>query len=194
MCQARGVPSKIPLPSDDELDPEHREMLAKLPPLNVFRMVAGAPAAVRPFMALGRAVLSTALDPRRREIAVLRVAYATGAPYEWAQHEQLARNVGVSDPEIRAIGSEDPVASLDEEVNLICRVADEVSRNVRLSDDALEQIVERYGPRQAAEVILLVSYYNMVSRFLESTRVEIEPEQLLGKETLGSGASWPSER
>jgi hypothetical protein len=58
-------------------------------------------------------------------------------------------------------------------------VADEVSRDVRLSDDALEQILDRYGPREAAELILLVSYYNMVSRFLESTRVEIEDEPLL---------------
>ncbi|HTA32229.1 MAG TPA: carboxymuconolactone decarboxylase family protein [Solirubrobacteraceae bacterium] len=184
------MPSKIPLPSDDELGPEQRDLLAKLPPLNVFRMVAGAPRAARPFMALGRAVLSTALDARRREIAVLRVAHATRAPYEWAQHEQLAGNVGVTDAEIRAIGGEDPVTSLDEEANLICRVADEVSRDVRLSDEALEQIVERYGPREAAELILLVSYYNMVSRFLESTRVEIEQEPQLG----GQVAPWTGER
>ncbi len=153
-------------------------------------MVAGAPRAVRPFMALGRAVLSTALDARRREIAVLRVAHATDARYEWAQHEQLARNVGVSDEEIRAIGGEDPVISLDEEGNLICRVADEVSRDVRLSDEALEQIIDRYGPREASELILLVSYYNMVSRFLESTRVELEQEPLLREQV----APWPGER
>ena len=173
------MPPKIPLPSDDELEPEHRELLTSLPPLNVFRMVAGAPRAVRPFMALGRAVLSTALDARRREIAVLRVAHATHAPYEWAQHEQLARNAGVTKAEIEAIGSEDPVTSLDEERNLICRVADEVSREVRLSDEALEQILDRYGPREATELIMLVSYYNMVSRFLESTRVEPEDDALL---------------
>jgi AhpD family alkylhydroperoxidase len=170
---------KIPLPSDDELTPEHRELLANLPPLNVFRMLAGAPKAVEPFMQLGGAVLSTALDTRRREMAVLRVAHATGAGYEWAQHEQLARNAGVTDAEIEAIDSEEPIASLDEECNLICRVADEVSRDVRLSDDALGQIVGRYGPREAAELILLVSYYNMVSRFLESTRIEVEDEPLL---------------
>jgi 4-carboxymuconolactone decarboxylase len=187
------VPPKIPLPSDDELDPEHREMLANLPPLNVFRMVAGAPRAVRPFMALGRAVLSTALDARRREMAVLRVAHATRARYEWVQHEQLARNAGVTDEEIRAIGEEDPVISLDEEVNLICRVADEVSRDVRLSDEALEQIIERYGPRQASELILLVSYYNMVSRFLESTRVEVEEEPLLRGQTPASFTARPGD-
>jgi len=177
---------QIPLPTDEELAPEHRELLARMPPLNVFRMVAGAPRAVRPFMELGGAVLSTALDPQRREIAVLRVAHASGAAYEWAQHEQLARNVGVGEAEIAAIATEEPVVSLDEERNLICRVADEVTRQVRLSDEALELILERYGAREAAELILLVSYYNMVSRFLESTRVEIEDEPLLKGPTPGS--------
>jgi AhpD family alkylhydroperoxidase len=177
---------KIPLPIDDELEPEHRELLAKLPPLNVFRMVAGSPRAVRPFLELGGAVLSTVLDARRREIAVLRVARATRARYEWVQHEQLARNVGVAEAEIEAIAAEERVTSLDEECNLICRVADEVSRDVRLSDEALDQIIDRYGPRDAAELILLVSYYNMVSRFLESTRVEVEDQALLTGETPGS--------
>jgi AhpD family alkylhydroperoxidase len=188
------VPPKIPLPSDDELDPEHRELLANLPPLNVFRMVAGAPRAVRPFMALGGAVLSTALDARRREIAVLRVAHATHAPYEWVQHEQLARNAGVTEAEIEAIGREGAVTSLDEECNLICRVADEVSREVRLSDEALEQIIDRYGPREATELIMLVSYYNMVSRFLESTRVEVEDEPLLKGQTPQALTRRPGDR
>lgn len=179
------MPPSIPLPSDDELTPEHRELLANLPPLNVFRMIAGAPKAIGPFMQLGGAVLSTALDARRREMAVLRVAHATGAPYEWAQHEQIARNVGVTEAEIEAIRTEEPATSLGDEGNLICRVADEVSRDVRLSDAALEQILDRYGPREAAELILLVSYYNMVSRFLESTRVEIEDEPLLKGRTPG---------
>ena len=34
-------------------------------------------------------------------------------------------------------------------------------------------------------MILLVSYYNMVSRFLESTRVEVEDEPLLRGQTPG---------
>ncbi len=185
------MPPKIALPSDEELGPEQRELLDRLPPLNVFRMVAGAPQAVRPFMALGRAVLSTPLDARRREIAVLRVAHTTGAAYEWAQHERLAANVGVTEREIEAIGGEQVVASLDEEVNLICRAADEISRDVRLSDAALEQLIERYGPRQTTELILLISYYNMVSRFLESTRVEIESEPLPGEQTPGSMTGRP---
>jgi 4-carboxymuconolactone decarboxylase len=179
---------RIPLPTDDELTPEHRELLAKLPPLNVFRMVAGTQRGLRPFLQLGSVVLSSSLDARRREVAVLRVAHATGAGYEWAQHERLARNAGVTDAEVNVIATEEPVSSLDDEGNLICRVADEVSRDVRLSDETLEQLIERYGAREAAEVILLVSYYNMVSRFLESTRVELEDEPPIGWQALGGAA------
>jgi AhpD family alkylhydroperoxidase len=168
-------------------------MLAKVPPLNVFRMVAGTRRGLRPFLQLGSAVLSGSLDARRREIAVLRVAHATGASYERAQHERLARAGGVTDREIDAVATEEPVSSLDQEANLICRVADEVSRNVRLSDDALEQIVDRYGPREAAELILLVSYYNMVSRFLESTRVELEAEPPVGWPAEGSDTHPPEQ-
>jgi AhpD family alkylhydroperoxidase len=179
------MPAKIPLPSDDELTPESRELLANLPQLNVFRMLAGTSKAVVPFTQLGSAVLSSSLDARRREMAVLRVAHATRAPYERAQHEQFARNVGVTDAEIQRIEEEEPVTSLGEELNLLCRVADEISRDVRLSDEALELLVDRYGPREAVEVILLVSYYNMVSRFLESTRVEIEDAPQLEGRTPG---------
>ncbi len=46
---------------------------------------------------------------------------------------------------------------------------------MRLSDEALAAIMDRYGVRQATELILCCSYFNMLSRFLESTRVELEP-------------------
>ena len=187
------MPPKISLPTDDELEPGQRELLANLPPLNVFRMVAGSGRPLRPFLGLGAALLNGPLDARRREIVVLRVAHATNAPYEWAQHEQLGRSVGVTDTEIAAIGTEETVSSLDEECNLICRVADEISREVRLSDDALGQIIERYGPREASSLILLVGYYNMVSRFLESTRVEVEDVPLLEGRTADTMGRRPGE-
>jgi hypothetical protein len=89
---------------------------------------------------------------------------------------------GVKDEEIEKIASEGAVTALDEEGNLLCRVADEISRDVRLSDEALAQTLERYGNRGATELILCVSYYNMVSRFLESTRVQLEGKNVLQKD------------
>jgi AhpD family alkylhydroperoxidase len=174
------MPVTIPLATDAELTPELREVLDSLPALNIFRMLANAPTNLRPFVDYGMSLLlATELDPRKREIAILRVAHVTRSKYEWTQHATLARRVGVTDAEIAAIALDGPVRGLDEEGRLLCRVAEEISRDVRLSDEALRAILDRYGRRQAVELILCCSHFNMVSRILESTRVELEPENLL---------------
>jgi len=175
---------RVPLPRDEDLDEAVRATLGSLPPLHVFRMMANAPANFQPFLALAGSVLVGAeFDARKREIAVLRVARVTPSQYEWTQRERLGRNLGVTDAEMEIIRREDPVESLDAEGNLLCRVADEISRDVRLSDEALAAILDRYGVRQATELIVCCSYFNMLSRFLESTRVELEAEDWIGDRT-----------
>ncbi|MBN1470911.1 MAG: carboxymuconolactone decarboxylase family protein [Syntrophaceae bacterium] len=165
---------RIPYPEMESLSPEVKTMVESFP-MNVARMVANAPASVKGFLELAQSVLFySEFDPRKREIAVLRVAHVTKSVYEWTHHVVVAKHYNVTDKEIDIIRTEEPVTSLNEEGNLLCRVADEISRDVRLSDDALAKILERYGTRGATEIILCVSYFNFLSRFLESTRVELE--------------------
>lgn len=167
----------IPLPSDEELSLAVRKVLAGLPPANVFRMMANAPASVPGFVAFAASILlQSQLDPRKREIAVLRTAHVTRSNYEWEQHVHIARKAGVTQQEIDLIKVDGPVFGLDEEATLLCRVAEEIARNIRLSDEALAAILDRYGKRQATELILCCSYFNMLSRFLESTRVELDAD------------------
>lgn len=166
---------RIPLPKDEDLTPEIKEYLASLPPLNLFRMLAHAPASQEAFMKMGGTILSESeFDPRKREIAILRVAHVTKAKYEWHHHVRVGKMAGVTDEEIEKIATDGPVTGLDEEGNLLCRVAEEISRDVRLSSEALALILERYGNRGATELILCCCWFNLVSRFLESTGVEIE--------------------
>lgn len=170
----------IPLPADETLSSEIKERLSSFPPLNVFRMLANAPASFNSFLDFATSILfESEFDARKREIAILRVAHVTHSAYEWIQHVSVARMTGVTDEEIERIPCEGAVTTLDEEGNLLCRVADEISRDVKLSDDALAQLLERYGNQGASELILCVSYFNMVSRILESTRVPLEEENVL---------------
>ena len=169
------MPPRIPLPKDDDLDPEVRDLLAILPPLNLFRMLANAPASIKEFLDMGASILMRSeFDPRKREIAILRVAHVTQAPYVWHHHAAIGRTTGITDDEIEKIACHGPVTTLDEEGNLLCRVAEEISLHVRLSDDALSQILERYGSRGATELILCCCWFNLASRFTQSTRVEVE--------------------
>ena len=168
---------RIPLPKDGDLDPETKELLSILPPLNLFRMLGNAPASIKEFLDMGGSILMRSeFDARKREIAILRVAHANNAPYVWHHHVAIGKTTGIRDEEIEKIACDGPVTSLDEEGNLLCRVAEEISRDVRLSDDALSQIVERYGNRGATELILCCCWFCLAARFTESTRVQIEEE------------------
>jgi 4-carboxymuconolactone decarboxylase len=167
----------VPLPTDEQLAPAVRKLLASLPPANVFRMVANAQSSLQGFIQLASSILlQSQLDARLREIAILRVAQVTKSKYEWEQHVRIALKAGVTQHEIDHIGVDGPVDGLDDEAVLLCRVAEEISRDVRLSDAALAAILVRYGTRQATELILCCSYFNMLSRFLESTRVELDAD------------------
>ena len=64
----------IVLPAGDSI----RERLATFPPLNVFGMLANAPASFDSFLDLATSILAgSEFDARKREIAVLRVAHVT---------------------------------------------------------------------------------------------------------------------
>ena len=165
----------ITLPTDDELSPEAIATLKTVPPLNVFRMMARAPSSLAPFIQLARSVLvGSELPARPREIAVLRVGQVSGSRYVFEQHVALAKMVGVKQDEIDAIAVTGPVTGLDDDGRLLCRVAEEITRDVRLSDEAYEQAVARFGVRQASELIFCCSYFNMVARFNESMRVPVD--------------------
>lgn len=180
----------VPLPDDSELSDETRATLALVRPLNINRMLANTPASLRPFAHLGGSILmGSQIDPRKREIAILRTAHVTKSAYEWTGHVRLGRGLGVADAEIEAIQMEGRVTALSEEENMLCRVADEIAGDVRLSDEALEWALSTYGVRQTCELILCCSFYNMVSRFLESTRVPLEETDLAGRATPGQIAT-----
>jgi alkylhydroperoxidase family enzyme len=169
---------QITLPTNAELTTELLAALNTAPPLNVFRMVARAPSSLSPFIALARSILvGSELSPQIRELAVLRVTHLAHSEYAFQQHVQLAKMVGLDAAAIAATTVTGPVTALDTQGNLACQVADEITLAVRLSDETLARTVEVFGQRQATELVLCCSYFNMVARFLESTRV---PLDLLG--------------
>lgn len=166
--------SRIPLPTDEELTPEAKELLGNLPPLNIVRMFAGAPAALKPLTDLGQAVLLQAeLDPRLREIAILAVARTSDSDYERLQHENICKAIGMSDEETRAAADGD-LETLDEEAQLVWRFGQEIARDVRASEELTAQVLERFGRRQATELVVACATYSAIARIIETCGVELE--------------------
>jgi alkylhydroperoxidase family enzyme len=167
----------VPLPSDAELSPETKELLSQGAPLHVLRMFAGAQDMYPGLFALIKAVFTAqGMDPKLREIIILRTAYLTNCAYEWEANVVFAKNVGLTDEQIALLCTEGPVTGLDPLSNLISRATDEITQQAAISDDALAQLLERFGPSITTKYITAISWFNMLSRFLLSTRVPRETD------------------
>ena len=166
--------ARLPYVDPDQAPEPVREALGRVPPINIFRMVANASSAFRPWLAFGGALLSSLdLDARVRELVILRVGRLSGADYEWAQHVPIALAVGATQEEVDAVerGSFGVFGELERDV---LRFTEEVVRDVRASDEALEAVRRWLSPREVVELLLVIGQYMLVARVAETAGIEID--------------------
>ncbi len=168
--------ARIPYRDPNSVPEDLRPMVAALPPLNIFRMITHAETLLRGFGQLGTAILGHAmLDPRLRELAILRVAQRSPAAYEWQQHVPIARATGATDEEIAALERGDgEAACFGPRERTLLRFTDELLAGPRASDETLAAMRSSFSDRELCEAILTIGFYMMVARFLETTGVDLE--------------------
>jgi alkylhydroperoxidase family enzyme len=146
------------------------------PQTNAFSVLAHAPAASAPALRLVFALLTkTTLDPRLRELVILRVAQRCDGPYVWGQHVAMARTAGVNDWQIAALErSQAPAYLFTDRERTAFTFADEVLDGPRCSDATFAAVRELFSSRQVVELLLLIGYFRMVSGLITTLDVEVE--------------------
>jgi alkylhydroperoxidase family enzyme len=174
----------VPLPSDDIVRAALGESYDPLTTLNVVKMFAGTGDMFEATIGLVKAVFAAeGIDPKIREAIILRAAKVLNAPYEWQANATMAANAGLSPSEIKAIGSDGPVRGLASEYLLVCNATDELSKNGTLTDDTLAEMLALYGETKCRKTILIISWFNLLSLFLNGCRVPMETTDKIGTKT-----------
>lgn len=169
--------ARLPYVDPEAMPPAVRSVYDRFPvKLNIFRMAAHAETCFRNLIALGGDILARQqLSPQLRELAILQVASASRASYEWAQHVDIGRAVGVSEAQIEALERGDGEAvCFDEDERWVLRFTREMLRDVRVGDETFTRTAARFSPREIVELTLTVGYYMMIARLLETTGVDAE--------------------
>src|SRR3984885_3044226 len=123
----------IPLPSDEAVRRIMGNSFNPEKTLNVIKMFAGTEDMFEERNGCERAIFQTqGIDPRIREMIILRAAAVLNAPYEWQANTQMAKNAGLSSKEIDAAGSDGPVAGINPEYVLVCRLPLEIKKRGHL--------------------------------------------------------------
>lgn len=146
------------------------------PQTNAFGMLAHAPEAGASALRLVFALLTeTTLDPKLRELVILRVAQRLEGRHVWVQHAAIARTAGVSDFQIAALQRVEPPAWLfSERERTALGFADEVSDTCRATNDTFRAVRELFSPREVVELVLLIGYFRMISGLMTTLDVEVE--------------------
>jgi alkylhydroperoxidase family enzyme len=144
-------------------------------PLNLFRMLAHSPPVLAGFAKLGGALLQdSALDPRLREMAIVRLGLLAGASYEVEKHTAIAKAVGVTDEELRALQPSESPEALGGPARAVIELTDELFGSVRADDAVLERARRHLDDRQLVELVVTIGYYGLVCRVLETLGVDRE--------------------
>jgi 4-carboxymuconolactone decarboxylase len=172
-------------PLQPPYEPDLAAMLAKwmppaseLEPLALFRTLAvhdGLFSRMRP---LGAGLLGhPRLDPRERELVILRTCARAGAEYEWGVHAvAFARPLGLGDEQIAATvrGSAADAAWSQADAQLIA-AADALYDTDAISDELWAKLAARLGDDQLLELVILAGWYRLISYVINAARVELEP-------------------
>jgi alkylhydroperoxidase family enzyme len=166
----------LPYLDPQDAAPEVQKLLTGRPVvLNVQRMTANAQKIFVERSRLSNALFTkTVIDPKLRELAILRTAKDCRSVYEWTQHVPAARHVGLTDQQINAIDNWPDASCFGELERLVLRFTDEVNANVKGSHETLEGLKRHLSAGEIIELLIIIGHWRQTASILETTEVELE--------------------
>src|ERR1051325_5418892 len=176
-----GIPYK---PDDDQIGPKElvdairsRRPGGKL--LNLDRILLHSPAYAKGWNGLFAAIRGQlSLPPKLRETAIMAVGALNQADYEWVQHESEYLKAGGTQAQLAALKNVAAAAKndklFDEGERAPLAPTEEVTRSIKVSDATMKRIRKALPLDQVVELVGTIAGYNMASRFLVATGVELE--------------------
>ncbi len=144
--------------------------------INVVRLFARFMPFFRAYKPFGLHGMTRAtLDPRVRELAILRVAVLNRCDYEWGHHVRMGQQAGLSADEVARVrrGPDDPDWSPQDA--LVLRATDAIRRDAQLDDATYDHLLALLGESQVFELLVAIGNYNLVSTILNVAGVPLEP-------------------
>jgi alkylhydroperoxidase family enzyme len=159
-----------PATADDGTD--LTTMLARLP--EIMRTMLRHPALFARQTDIGIQLLAHGTLPERdRELAILRIGWLCGAPYEWGEHVLIAKKVGITSAEIAAttIGSAAP--DWNDHERAIVRAVEELHADAMISDATWAALAQRFDERQLIELPVVIGQYQTVAYYQNALRIPL---------------------
>jgi len=169
--------ARVPYLDESDVAEENRELLRGA--VNLSRALIHSPDASRSFRIVANFIRQRSrLDPRLREMAILQVGYTVRSPYEFSHHVKLARDLGVTDADIRAIAEESAGrdSTLEPIAKAVLRAAREMTTDLKVSDATFAALRQHLDYERLIDLFTAIAFYNAVVRLLAALEIDLEDE------------------
>lgn len=133
---------------------------------NVHRALAHSPTALAAFERFSMHVNGESrLDPRTRELVILRTIQLLGNEYEWRRHVPKALAAGVSEDTLASLGKSAQDGLKEGEVAALALVEEHVG-GAAVSARTLATVRSLYGNELTIEILMTMGWYLLVSALI----------------------------
>ena len=144
--------------------------------LNVFKVMAHSPALMQSWWGMMVVALSQLkLDPRLRELAILRLFQIKRSPYGFAHHVRIAKDLGISDEQIAALeryAESDLFSDLDQ---LVLQYTDAVTKLEERAPSLAAALRRHLSEQELVELTFCIANWNLMAHLLLPLEIELEP-------------------
>jgi alkylhydroperoxidase family enzyme len=158
---------------------EHRAIVARFGPggraTNALRVYLHHPVLAQNILPFERYISSeSTLEPRHRELLILRTAWLARSEYVWAQHADIARRVPITAEELTRIARGPDAPGWTPFEAALLRAVDELLVDAFVSDRTWAALTAQYETRQIMDAVFTVTEFTMVAGTVNSLGVEVD--------------------
>jgi alkylhydroperoxidase family enzyme len=154
--------------------------------LSIFQVLLNHPTLARALNDLLATMLwHGALDPRLRELVIMRIGWLTACDYEWTQHWRVACGLGVSAEDLLGVRDWSSHDGFGGPERAVLAATDDVVRDGAVSAQTWAACEGELGTDSAVliELVTAIGGWRMIASILHSLEVPLED----------GVASWPPE-
>ena len=108
------------------------------------------------------------LEPRLRELAILRVAWRTGSGYEWNQHRRMGGEEGLTDAQVEAVSLGPSSATWTPTERAVLTAADEMIDQFVVGDETWAALTSSFEAAPLFELLFVIGGYLCLAAVLNS--------------------------
>jgi alkylhydroperoxidase family enzyme len=111
------------------------------------------------------------MDIRDRELAILRIAWLSQAPFEWGSHVRIAKRNGITSAEIEQVIEGSSASRWSKHDRAIVRAMEELHFDSMITDGTWADLQEFYNDKKLIELVILAGQYKTVAYYQNSLRL-----------------------